>query len=65
MKPSHVLLGDNGESGCLPNIRPHVYPPISLITTQLTGTKNHITPLKIFETINDDKTPNHKNIKCK
>ena len=51
MNPSHVFFGDNGDNECFPHILPQKYAVISLITTQLTGNKNHIIPLNIFEII--------------
>jgi hypothetical protein len=62
MNPSHVFLGDNGDKECFPSILPQKYADISLITTQLTGNKNHMIPLYIFEIIIDEKYPKIRNI---
>jgi hypothetical protein len=55
MNPSQVFLGDKEDKECFPNLLPQKYAEISLITTQLTGNKNHIFPLNILEIIIEEK----------
>ena len=62
MNPSQVFLGDSEDKECLPSILPQKYADISLITTQLTGNKNHMIPLYILEIIIDEKYPKIMNI---
>jgi hypothetical protein len=62
INPSQVFFGDKGDSECFPSILPQKYAEISLITTQLTGNKNHIIPLYILEIIIDEKYPKIINI---